>query len=120
MKPIIHVPNDVLNTPAKTVTTFDKKLSNLVIDMTKTLKATKKPKGVGLAAPQIGESYRVFITKPTPKSEIRVFVNPHQLDDYQSYNLAKDIARRIEAELQYPGEIKVMVIRESRVIEYAK
>jgi ribonuclease Y len=52
--------------------------------------------------------------------EIRVFVNPSQIDDYQSYNLAKDIARRIESELQYPGEIKVMVIRESRVIEYAR
>ncbi len=52
--------------------------------------------------------------------EIRVFVNPNETDDYQSYNLAKDIARRIEAELQYPGEIKVNVIREKRVIEYAR
>lgn len=52
--------------------------------------------------------------------EIRVFVNPNDIDDYQSYNLAKDIARRIEAELQYPGEIKVNVIREKRVIEYAR
>lgn len=76
MKPIVHVPHDVLNTPAKTVTTFDKKLSNLVTDMIKTLRATKRPKGVGLAAPQIGESYRVFITKPSAKSEIRVFINP--------------------------------------------
>lgn len=52
--------------------------------------------------------------------EVRVFVNPHELDDYQAYNLAKDIARKIESELQYPGEIKVMVVRESRVIEYAR
>lgn len=52
--------------------------------------------------------------------EIRVFVNPSEVDDYQAYNLAKDIARRIESELQYPGEIKVMIIRESRVIEYAR
>ncbi|HAZ28596.1 MAG TPA: ribonuclease Y [Candidatus Magasanikbacteria bacterium] len=52
--------------------------------------------------------------------EVRVFVNPNELDDYESYNLAKDIARRIESELQYPGEIKVNVIRETRVIEYAK
>jgi ribonucrease Y len=52
--------------------------------------------------------------------EIRVFVNPHDLDDYQSYNLAKDIARKIESELQYPGEIKVNVVRESRAIEYAR
>lgn len=52
--------------------------------------------------------------------EIRVFVDPNSIDDYQSYNLAKDIARKIESELQYPGEIKVMVIRENRVIEYAR
>jgi len=52
--------------------------------------------------------------------EIRVFVDPTKIDDYQSYNLAKDIARKIESELQYPGEIKVMVIRENRVIEYAR
>ncbi len=52
--------------------------------------------------------------------EVRVFVKSEQVDDYESYNLAKDIARKIENELQYPGEIKVNVIRESRVVEYAK
>jgi len=52
--------------------------------------------------------------------EVRVFVKPDVIDDYEAYNLAKDIARKIENELQYPGEIKVHVIRESRVIEYAK
>ena len=52
--------------------------------------------------------------------ESRVFVNPNEIDDYQAYNLAKDVARKIESELQYPGEIKVQVIRESRVIEYAR
>jgi ribonuclease Y len=52
--------------------------------------------------------------------EVRVFVKPDQIDDFGAYNLAKDIARKIESELQYPGEIKVHVIRESRVIEYAK
>jgi len=52
--------------------------------------------------------------------EVRVFVRPEELDDYESYNLAKDIARKIEGELQYPGEIKVNVIREKRVIEYAR
>lgn len=52
--------------------------------------------------------------------EIRVFVNPHEIDDYKAFNLAKDIARRIENELTYPGEIKVNVIRETRTIEYAR
>jgi ribonuclease Y len=52
--------------------------------------------------------------------EIRVFVNPEKLDDLASYKLAKDIAVEIEKELKYPGEIKVTVIRETRVVEYAK
>jgi ribonuclease Y len=52
--------------------------------------------------------------------DIRVFVKPEIVDDYQAYNLAKDIARKIENELQYPGEIKINVIRETRVIEYAR
>src|SRR3989339_86194 len=52
--------------------------------------------------------------------EVRIFVKPEEIDDYEAYNLAKDIARKIENELQYPGEIKVHVIRESRVIEYAR
>jgi ribonuclease Y len=52
--------------------------------------------------------------------EIRVFVKPGEIDDLTSHKLAKEIAKRIEEELRYPGEIKVNVIRESRVIEYAK
>jgi ribonuclease Y len=52
--------------------------------------------------------------------ELRVFVKPGEIDDFQAKKLAREIADKIEAELRYPGEIKVNVIRESRVIEYAK
>ncbi len=52
--------------------------------------------------------------------EIRVFVRPEELDDFQSKKLAKEIAQRVQEELRYPGEIKVTVIRENRSIEYAK
>ncbi|MFZ3073732.1 MAG: ribonuclease Y [Minisyncoccales bacterium] len=52
--------------------------------------------------------------------EIRVFVRPKDVDDWGAKKMAKDIAKRIEEELRYPGEIKVNVIRETRVIEYAK
>ena len=52
--------------------------------------------------------------------EVRVFVKSEEVDDYSAFNLAKDIARKIENEHQYPGEIKVNVIRESRVVEYAR
>ena len=52
--------------------------------------------------------------------EIRVFVNPVDVDDPGSLKIAKEIAEKIEQELKYPGEIKVNVIRESRVEEYAR
>lgn len=52
--------------------------------------------------------------------EIRVFVKPEEVDDLSAKKLARDIAGRIQEELKYPGEIKVNVIRESRVVEYAK
>lgn len=52
--------------------------------------------------------------------EIRVMVNPDQLSDLEANQLARTIATNIEAELRYPGEIKVHVIRETRVISYAR
>ena len=52
--------------------------------------------------------------------EVRVFVEPNTIDDLKAYNLARDIAKKIENELKYPGEIKVNVIREMRVTEYAR
>ncbi|KKU74074.1 MAG: Ribonuclease Y [Parcubacteria group bacterium GW2011_GWA2_47_26] len=52
--------------------------------------------------------------------ELRVFVTPEKIDDLAAYELAKNVARRVEAEMQYPGEIKVNVIRETRVVEYAR
>ena len=52
--------------------------------------------------------------------EVRVIVKPDQIDDAQALFLAKDIAKKIETELEYPGQIKVNVIREFRGVEYAK
>ena len=52
--------------------------------------------------------------------EIRIFVEPEEIDDWGAKKLARDIANKIEQELKYPGEIKVNVIRETRVIDYAR
>mgnify|MGYP001769598522 CR=1 FL=1 len=52
--------------------------------------------------------------------EIRIFVNAESIDDMQAAKLARDIAKKIEEDLRYPGEIKVNVVRETRVIEYAR
>lgn len=52
--------------------------------------------------------------------EVRVIVKPEQIDDTKALFLAKDIAKKIEAEMEYPGQIKVNVIREFRSVEFAK
>ncbi|WRP08514.1 ribonuclease Y [Rossellomorea aquimaris] len=52
--------------------------------------------------------------------EVRIMVRPEAIDDLESHRLARDIRKRIEDELDYPGHIKVTVIRETRAVEYAK
>jgi len=52
--------------------------------------------------------------------EIRVFVNAEQVGDLKAHELARDIAKKIEQDLKYPGEIKINLLRETRVIEYAR
>ncbi|MBM7579929.1 ribonuclease Y [Jeotgalibacillus terrae] len=52
--------------------------------------------------------------------EIRIMVRPEQIDDLTAHRLARDIRKQIEEELNYPGHIKVTVIRETRAVEYAK
>jgi len=52
--------------------------------------------------------------------EIRVMVQPEKIDDTEAFRLARDITKKIENELDYPGHIKVTVIRETRAVEYAK
>ncbi len=52
--------------------------------------------------------------------EVRIMVNPGITDDGEIQKMAFDIARKVENEMKYPGQIKVTVIRESRAFEYAK
>ena len=63
--------------------------------------------------PGVEKSYAIAAGR-----EVRVIVRPEALDDIQCRQVARDIADRIEKEMQYPGEIKIHVIRETRVIEY--
>ena len=52
--------------------------------------------------------------------EVRIIVRPEDIDDFTAGKLARDIAKQIEETMQYPGQIKVIVIRETRAIDYAK
>jgi ribonuclease Y len=52
--------------------------------------------------------------------EIRVMVKPDNVDDIQAQVIARDIAKQVEEELTYPGQIRVTVVRESRATEFAR
>jgi ribonuclease Y len=52
--------------------------------------------------------------------EIRVIVKPEQIDDVEAMRLARDVSKKIEETLEYPGQIKVTVVRETRATEYAR
>jgi ribonucrease Y len=65
--------------------------------------------------PGIEKSYAISAGR-----EVRVFVKPQSIDDLSAIKLARDIANKIESSMQYPGTIKVNVIRETRAVEFAK
>lgn len=73
---IVTTPNEILVKKSETVKKFDKKLKEIVRGMEKALLATTDPKGVGLAAPQVGLSLCIFQMKPNEKTEVKTFINP--------------------------------------------
>ena len=75
----------------------------------------KELENVANSFPGIDKSYAISAGR-----EVRVFVSPGQVDDLTAIKLARDIATKIESTMQYPGTIKVNVIRETRAIEFAK
>ncbi len=67
------------------------------------------------AFPGVEKSYAIQAGR-----EIRIFVNPGEVTDLEAHKMARDIADRVERDLKFPGEIKVNVVRETKVIEYAR
>lgn len=79
------------------------------------LKRVEALEGMANAIPGVQQSYAIQAGR-----ELRIIVKPEHIDDLSAINLSKMIARKIEENLEYPGQIKVTVIREQRAVEYAK
>lgn len=79
------------------------------------VKRLKKLEEIGEGFPGVEKTFAVQAGR-----EIRVIVKPDQMDDLDAMRLARDMAKRIEEEMEYPGQIKVTVIRETRAVDYAK
>src|SRR3989344_2429760 len=70
---------------------------------------------IAMEFPGVRQAYAISAGR-----ELRVFVVPEKIDDFRALELAREIANKVQAELKYPGEIKVNVIREMRAVEYAR
>jgi ribonuclease Y len=79
------------------------------------LKRLEDLEGIALTFSGVQKAYAIQAGR-----ELRVFVRPEEIDDYGAKKMAKDIAGKIQEELKYPGEIKVILIRENRITEYAR
>ncbi len=87
MLKIVIVPSDVLRKPAKPVLALDTSVLNILENMKKTLKDAKNPQGVGLAAPQIGVSLRIFLIRPVKNGPVTIFINPEIVKFSQRQNV---------------------------------
>ncbi len=79
------------------------------------LKRLEELEGIALSFPGVNKAYAIQAGR-----EIRVFVTPEEVDDLAAKRLAREIAKKIQEDLKYPGEIKITLIRENRVVEYAR
>ena len=79
------------------------------------IKRLEKLEEITGSYPGVEKSYAIQAGR-----EVRVMVKPEQVSEDQMVILARELAKRIENELEYPGQIKVHVLRETKVVEYAK
>lgn len=94
MLEIITAPNPVLSQKSKPVKKIDKGILDLISEMEKALEKATDPVGVGLAAPQVGKSLRIFIVKPGVNSKISVFINPKITNQKGKLSKAKSASGR--------------------------
>jgi peptide deformylase len=100
---IVIAPNSVLSCIAKPILTVDSFVTKTIKEMKEALLKTTDPKGVGLAAPQIGKSLRIFIAKPTDESEIITFINP----EIKEKSLETDYVKRPKKDMSEKASKKL-------------
>jgi peptide deformylase len=103
---IVIAPNPVLSNISKPISRVTPSIIKIIEEMKKTLDKTTDPKGVGLAAPQVGKSLRIFIAKPTDNSKISIFINPEILENSQKINIMKskeNDSKKLEGCLSLPS-----------------
>lgn len=106
MNKIVFAPNSVLSktAPVYVFKKNDKFLPDFLKKMEDALLTASDPKGVGLAAPQIGKSLAIFITKPTEKSKISIFINPHVIESVEpKAKTKKRKVKKLEGCLSLPN-----------------
>ena len=79
------------------------------------IKRLEELEAIANSYPEVEKSFAI-----SGGREVRIFVNPNDITDLEAHKLARDVAKRVEEELKYPGEIKVHVIRETHAMEYAR
>lgn len=104
MLQIVNAPNPVLSQKTNTIVKIDKGILELIEEMKKALASATDPIGVGLAAPQVGKALKIFIAKPSLKSNVSVFINP-KIISKTSPQEKKDKARtrKLEGCLSLPN-----------------
>ena len=107
MLKIISVPNDILSSPTKPVLKIDEKIHQLVAEMEETLLAQSDPKGVGLAANQVGENLSLFIIKASEKAKTKVFINAKVLKVINPPAPVKTKAKRRKKPVKLEGCLSI-------------
>ena len=126
-----NLPNVIVNAIAEHHEDFPSTIEGVIVQVADTISGSRPGarkdtlenyvqrlqdlENIALRKDNITKAYAISAGK-----EIRIFANPENINDLQALKLARDIANDIEEELKYPGEIKVTMIREKKIIEYAK
>ena len=120
MSKIVTVPDPVLRQMAKPVAKADKKLVDIVAEMTTTLLSAKNPEGVGLAAPQVGIPLRIFLIRPNPELPPQVFINPEIIKYSQRTVKPNRKSGVYEGCLSLPGHYSPVTRSASVTVKYQK